>query len=531
MNIEPGKTKIGIVGAGTMGAGIALAALYKGFEVALYDPFPEALEKGRAYIEQFLAKKGLEKNKELLTFVHELDGLAGCDFVIEAALEDLEMKQDIFTKLDAICPPPAILATNTSTLTVTAIASVTQTPERMIGMHFFNPAAVLPLVEVVRAANTSEETIAAVVALAEALDKEPVVTGDTPGFIVNRVARPFYGEALRLLGEGVATVEEIDWLVEKGAGFKMGPFRLMDLIGIDVNTKAMQSLFEQTYGEPRYRPHPIQIQKVATGELGRKVGKGFYGYGEEKADKDTHKHVDKETSKQGQVMLISEGSWGVGVRAVCEAAGYRTETVFEADDSVAGCLVVAAKDEDLQGLVSWYDNELPESVPLLVQTADVTEAEAATWLRYPQRLVGFDPIFIAEGGVLALAASPVMVPEMRAKVDDLIDSLGLQPVWVEDSPAMILPRIVCQLINEAAFSVLEGVAEPEVIDKAMRLGVNYPKGPLEWGKEIGYDKVVAVLDHLWEEYREERYRACRLLRKWARMEKMPPMVGTEHSGR
>ena len=516
MKFEVGKTIIGIIGAGTMGAGIALAALYKGFEVTLYDVYPESLEKGRAYIEKFLVKKDLEKNLKLLSVTENLEDFAGSDFVIEAAIENLDLKQELFAKLDEFCPPPAILATNTSTLSVTAIASATETPERVVGMHFFNPAPVLPLVEVVRGSATNEETVNAIIALAEVLGKEPVVTGDTPGFIVNRVARPFYGEALRLLGEGVATVEEIDLLVEQGAGFKMGPFKLMDLIGIDINAGAMQSMYEQTFGEPRYRPHSIQMQKVASGELGRKTGKGFYEYSEETIE--TEEQKEKKPKKIGEVVIVSEGNWRDKVKRVCEGAGYRVETVVGEEEKVAACFIVAERDEDLQGLVSRYDQEVPYPVPLLVQTEQATVNEMATWARNPQRVGGFDSLFFGNGNAVTLAGGYGMSIVVSSRAQAFVNSLGMRAVWVQDSPALVLPRIVCQLINEAAFAVLEGVAEADVIDQAMQLGVNYPKGLLEWGKEIGYARVLAVLDHLWEEYHEERYRACTLLRRWARQE-------------
>src|SRR3990172_7738346 len=269
---------IGVVGAGTMGSGIALVALYAGCEVYLQDAFPQALEKASAYIKGFLEKKDQSDRYKKLHLVNSLDDISPVGVVIEAALEQMDLKTEIFRKLDAVCPPPAVLTTNTSTLSVTAIAASTQHPQRVAGMHFFNPAPVLPLVEVIRAAQSSPATIQALVELAQAMGKTPVVPGDTPGFIVNRVARPFYGEALRLLGEGVASHADIDQIVEQGGGFRMGPFRLMDLIGIDVNTAAMQSLYAQTFPEPRYRPHWLQMQKVNAGALGRKSGRGFYEY-------------------------------------------------------------------------------------------------------------------------------------------------------------------------------------------------------------------------------------------------------------
>ncbi len=508
---------IGVVGAGTMGSGIALVALYAGCEVYLQDAYPQMLEKASEYLKKFLEKKGQGADFKKLHLVSKLEDLATAQVIIEAVPEQLALKQDLFHQLDVICPPPAILASNTSTLSVTAIASATQHDERVAGLHFFNPAAVLPLVEVVRAAQTSQETMDSLVALVQAFGKTPVVTGDTPGFIVNRVARPFYGEALRLLGEGVASVEQIDRIAEQGGGFRMGPFKLMDLIGIDVNTAAMQSMYAQTFGEPRYRPHWLQMQKVAEGALGRKSGRGFYEYKDE-GGKDEgggmrdERKVNEIGGGEGRV-LISEGSWAPGLAELCRRAGYEIDSVPDPEQRPVACFVVVGRHEEAARLVSWYDQSLPPEVPLFVQCVDVTLSEAETWVEHKERLIGFDGLFFASGDA-ATMVSPNDV--RRDEIEKLLGHLGKTPVWVSETPAMVLPRIVCQLANEAAFAELEGVADGATIDLAMKLGVNYPKGPLEWGKVLGYDKVQAVLDHLFSQYHEERYRACVLVRQWAR---------------
>ncbi len=278
---------IAIVGSGTMGTGIAQAAALAHFDVLLNDLSAEILKSGMEHIKEDL-RKGVGRGQhtateatEALSRIHPRKGfndLSEADLVIEAAVEILEVKKEIFKKLDDIVAPEAILATNTSSLSVTAIASLTKTPESVVGMHFFNPAPQMKLVEIVRGAQTSHETVRLVSSVVTKMKKSPVVCRDTPGFIVNRVARPFYGEALRLLGDQVASVEEIDRIVRMAGGFKMGPFELMDLIGIDVNLAVTQSIFEQFYQEPRYRPHPIQRQMVQAGTLGKKTKKGFYTY-------------------------------------------------------------------------------------------------------------------------------------------------------------------------------------------------------------------------------------------------------------
>ena len=279
--------RIGIVGAGSMGAGIAHASALSGFDVILNDVSADLMKKGLDGISSEL-RKGVAKGKlppsapaevlSRITLVPTLDGFAGCSLIIEAVVENIEIKKQLFKTLESVCTPTAILATNTSSLSVTSIASVLTTPERMLGIHFFNPAHIMKLVEIVQGHRTSDDTMASAIEFSRLLGKTPVVAKDTPGFIVNRIARPYYGEALRLLGEGAASIEEIDRIARLEGGFRMGPFELMDLIGIDVNFAVTQSMYEQTFGEPRYRPHIIQQNMVDAGLLGRKTLRGFYEY-------------------------------------------------------------------------------------------------------------------------------------------------------------------------------------------------------------------------------------------------------------
>ena len=280
-------TRVGVVGAGTMGTGIAYAAALASIDVLLYDVTPDAVARGllrlNAELGQSVAKGKLtpehsEKIRSRIVTTTNLADLAPCSAVIEAIVEDLAAKQELFQKLSGICSEGTILATNTSSLSVTAIAAGVPQPERVVGMHFFNPAHIMKLVEIVQGHQTSSACLATARELAEIMGKKPVMAKDTPGFIVNRVARPFYGEALRLLGEGVTSAEEIDRIVRLEGNFKMGPFELMDLIGIDINFKVTQSMYEQSFGEPRYRPHIIQQQMVHAGLLGRKTKRGFYTY-------------------------------------------------------------------------------------------------------------------------------------------------------------------------------------------------------------------------------------------------------------
>lgn len=278
---------VGIVGAGTMGSGIASVVARSGFTVVLHDVADERLQSALQTIQSILAKE-VEKNllpastaDEALRRIRtsrQLAEMAPCAVVVEAAVEDINIKKEIFRQLDAVCAPDAILATNTSSLSITEIASAVNSPAHVAGMHFFNPPHLMKLVEIVKGHLTSESTAAQLIEFAKTLGKVPVLVNDTPGFIVNRIARPFYLEALRLLGEGVSPAEEIDRIVRLEGGFRMGPFELMDLIGIDVNYAVTQSVYEQFFHEPRFRPHPIQRRMVLAGTLGRKTGKGFYEY-------------------------------------------------------------------------------------------------------------------------------------------------------------------------------------------------------------------------------------------------------------
>lgn len=511
------RTPLGIVGAGTMGSGIALAALLSDIPVILYEIAPQVQERATEYINAHLIRKHKAINQKYLHTTVDLEELTRCQVVVEAIPESLDLKQALFARLDLICPPPAILATNTSTLSVTAIASATQTPHRVAGLHFFNPAAVMPLVEVVQAAQTSAETLQGLYSLAGKMGKIPVIARDTPGFIVNRVARPFYGEALRMLGEGVASHEQIDRIVRQGAGFRMGPFELMDLIGIDVNLAATQSIYEQTFQEPRYRPHRIQASMVAQRALGRKTGRGFYQYDTNQSPTDNSQPIltNSQSTMAGKV-LITPGKMAPGMEE--NIRNFLTVTNDPRDPALQLVVVTAGQAEGLKETLRSLSQSLPGNTPILCQCGDITLAESSIWVEKPHRLAGLDGLFFAQGDVATLVAHPKTSPETCAAVEEFVIHCGRSPMWVEDSPGLVLPRIVSALANEAAFALGEGVADAATIDQAMQLGTNYPKGPLSWAKELGYTQMIAVLDFLHAEFGEERYRIAPLLRQWARWE-------------
>jgi 3-hydroxybutyryl-CoA dehydrogenase len=383
-----------VIGAGTMGAGIAQLAARSGARTILHDPLPEALQRGAQYARDGLGKEAAkgrlsaeqaESAAGRLEPVDNLEAFAECELVIEAAPERLELKHELYLRLsEEIVSEQCILATNTSSLLVTAIAAAAKNPERVVGMHFFNPAPVMKLLEVIAGVESSERAVALAVATGEAMGKTVIVAKDGPGFIVNRCNRPFGLEALRILQERIADIETIDRIVRLEGGFRMGPFELMDLVGIDTGLEISKSFYEQSFGEPRWRPSPIAARYVAAGLHGRKTGRGYYDY-----SNDPYRPPDP----------------------------------------------------------------------------------------------GPDPD-----------------PPARADAE------------VRPAAGGVLERIVCQVINECAFALGEGVGSAEDIDTGMTLGLNYPRGPLAWADQIGLDHVLAVLDGLWEEYREERYRPAPALR-------------------
>ncbi len=310
---------IGIVGAGAMGSGIAQVAAQSGHKVILMDSNSEGLKKAHGKIAsdlKKLAEKGKITEADSLT-IHgrisvatDIKDLSSCDLVIEAIVEDLAVKQEVFRKLEAVVHEHSILASNTSSLSITSIASGCKRPERVVGIHFFNPATILPLVEIIPALQTSPEHIPQCKALIESWKKVPVIAKDTPGFIVNRIARPFYGEAIRIYEEGIADIPTIDWAMKEIGGFKMGPFELMDLIGNDVNYKVTETVWTQLFYDPRYKPSLTQKRLFEAGYFGRKSGKGYYNYQEGSVNGVPEKDMEKGRKIFDRIicMLINEAA-------------------------------------------------------------------------------------------------------------------------------------------------------------------------------------------------------------------------------
>ena len=377
--------KVAVLGAGAMGTGIGQIAVQNGCHVVYYDSFPGATDRSKASIEKIfnrLAEKGKitsEQKEEMLGRMQwsaDVDAVSGADLVVEAVIEDLDVKKDLFAKVEPLLRSDAWLCTNTSSLSIAALSSGLTHPERFGGLHFFNPAPLMPLVEVVPGVKTGDDFTETMEALMLEWGKVPVVAKDTTGFIVNKVARPFYSEAIKLYEEGVASIAEIDAAV-KSIGFRMGPFELTDLIGHDVNYTVTETVWSQFFYDPRFRPSITQKRLKEAGLFGRKTGRGFYNYAS-----------------------------------------------------------------------------------------------------------GMDAAVVAQ------------------------EEVEIDPMLSEK----IVERILCLIINEALDAVWQGIASPENVDLAMTKGVNYPKGPIQWGREMGWDQVLGTLKRCHKHYGDDRYRPCPLLR-------------------
>jgi 3-hydroxybutyryl-CoA dehydrogenase len=495
-------TVLGVVGAGTMGAGIAQLSAAAGMRTLLHDPLPEALERGAAAARAGLAKWA-EKGRvdadaaALLEAVSTLDELAPCDLVIEAAPERPELKRDLFGALSLVCGDDVVLATNTSSIPVTSLAGAAAHPENVVGMHFFNPPPLMRLLEVIRAEQTGERALQLAKDVGRAMGKDVIVAADGPGFLVNRAGRPFYTEGLRLLQERAATHEQIDRICRLGGGFRMGPFELMDLVGIDVGFEVAKSFTELSFGEPRWRPNPIQARMVAAGRLGRKSGRGYYDYVDGVCPVEDPDPPAPGGGDGTAVTILGDGPLADGLRERARSAG------FELREGGPTELVVDAGARPHPSPAG--------GAPLLVLCA-ATSLVA----RGEQAAVGFHLLPPLEHTKLVeLTRLPSTQSFAADAAEDFFSKLGFLSEWVGDAPGLVLGRIVCQLVNEAAFAIGEGVGSPDDVDTGLTLGLSHPRGAVAWSEAIGLDHVLAVVDGLWEERREERYRAAPLLRQAA----------------
>lgn len=461
-----------VVGAGLMGAGIAQVAAQAGHDVALFDTRGGAAEAAKAKLAQTLdglvakGKLTAEAVAATLARITPVAALQRADLVIEAIVENLDIKRALFAELEALLADDAVIATNTSSISVTALARGMQRPERLVGMHFFNPVPLMKLVEVVSGLGTAPEVAQAIHALAGRWGKTAVHTRSTPGFIVNRIARPYYAEALMLLQERAAAPELID-AVLRAAGFRMGPCELMDLIGHDTNFAVTNSVFAANFFDRRFTPSLVQQELVDAGFLGRKSGRGFYRYPE---GAPALPAADLARPSAAQVVVHGRGMVA---------------------DRFAAALPEAVRelDSDWIGLnVDGHQLRLTDGR----RAADLGRGSAV-----------FD---------LPLAASGDIAYAGDAATAAWLGVLGLAPRAVADVPGLVVARTLAMLINEAADAVSQGVCDEAGADAAMKLGVNYPAGPFEWLARWDRRAVVALLDRLDQHHRGERYRVSPYLK-------------------
>jgi 3-hydroxybutyryl-CoA dehydrogenase len=483
--LDPSRTDLcaGVVGTGTMGRGIAQVLAQAGARTLLFDAQPGASAKARESIAAALGKlaeKGRLRPAEVqdtlarIEVAPSLDALAPCHVVVEAIIEELGAKRELFAKLEGIVGEKCILATNTSSLSVTAMAAKCRHPGRVAGYHFFNPVPVLKIVEVVDGVRTESWATEALTGLAKRFGHAPVRCKDTPGFIVNHAGRAFVPESLRVLSEGVADFATIDRILTDAAGFRIGPFGLMDLVGLDIAHAVMKSMYEQYYDEPKYRPSFLAEPRVAAGLLGRKTGRGWYEYG-----------------KDGTAIPIPEGKVPEkrhgGVWCVPEL-----KSLFQATEGKPG----------------------PETINFVAPLGKDATTTALELGLDPARTVAVDPLF-GFAKRRTLMTTPATLPEVRDAAQALLAAGGVPVSVIRDSAGFVAQRVVAHIVNVGCDIMQMRICSPEDLDRAVMLGLGYPKGPLGMGDAIGAMKILEVLEAMHAFYQEPRYRPSPWLKRRA----------------
>lgn len=487
---------LGVVGVGLMGRGIAQIAAQAGVPVVLFDNRPggaeEACDALRATLKGLAAKGKITEQAAseagaLLTAAAALEDLKPCTAVVEAIFENLDAKQQLFKALESIVAPDCILATNTSSLSVTQIAAAASAPGRVAGFHFFSPVPLMKIVEVIPGPLTDESVVEHLTALGKRMGHTPVRASDTPGFIINHAGRGYVTEGLRVLGETIAPHWDIDRVLRQAAGFRMGPFELLDMTGLDVSQPVMESIYNQYYHEPRFRPSPIARQRLAAGLLGRKSKRGFYDYSagdkQEPAELPVPPRVDRPVwLGVGAVSSFPE------VAALLQKLGAEVETGKVATANAICMVLPAGKDATTAAIEAGCD---------------------------PARTVALDPLFLT--GRRTLMTTPATGEAVRDAAHALLASDGTTVSVIKDSAGFIAQRVVATIVNIASDMAQQGVARPQDIDTAVKLGLGYPSGPLAMGDKLGPQRVLEILNGLHEVYGDPRYRASPWLRRRAQL--------------
>jgi 3-hydroxybutyryl-CoA dehydrogenase len=486
---------IAVVGTGAMGRGIAQIAAQAGSTVTLYDQQPAAVAAAQqAIAEQWdrQVEKGrldaatAAANKARLRAASSLQDLSSCDLVVEAIVEKLEIKAALFADLEGIVRADAVLASNTSSLSITAIAAKLQHPQRVAGYHFFNPVPLMKVVEVIAGLKTDPAVCAALSDYARQMGHIPVAAQDTPGFIVNHAGRGYGTEALRIIGEGVADFATVDRILRDQVGFKLGPFELMDLTALDVSHPVMESVYHQYYEEPRYRPSVITAQRLAGGVLGRKTGEGFYRYTNGKA----------EVAPEPPVPQVAElpPVW-VSTRATRRAELYQLL-------------------KDLGAKIETGQSPSPQALTLVAPLGFDVSTVAVVERLDPARTVGID-LLIEDAATKrrVLATNPATRADMRDAAHALFARDGKAVSVIRDSGGFVTQRVVATIVNIASDICQQRICTPADLETAVTLGLGYPLGPLAMGNRYGPTNVLEVLFNLQTVYGDPRYRPSPWLRR------------------
>jgi len=498
LDVDQSDLTLAVVGTGAMGRGIAQIAAAAGIRTLLADARPQAVQEAIGFIGRMLdrqAEKGRmtagqsERAKACLHEVSMDDATLGrCGVVVEAIAEDLEAKRALFSRLEQRVSEDCILATNTSSLSVTAIAAACRLPQRVAGFHFFNPVPLMKIVEVAAGPLTSPAAADALMRLGQRMGHFAARTQDTPGFLVNHAGRGLGTEGLRIVDEGISDFAGVDRVLREQAGFRMGPFELIDLTGLDVSHPVMESIYEQFYHEPRFRPSPITRQRLDAGLIGRKAGRGFYDYPDGKMAPPPEQPIPDAVKRPVWVSPANEDGHRIAVDLLQSLGAERDAGSHPASESL--CLVTPVGND--------------ATTAALEQRLD------------PARTVALDTVFPLDKR-RTLMATPVTEPAARDAAHALLAADGVPVTVIRDSPGFIAQRVVATIVNIGCEICQRRIGSPQDLDNAVTLGLGYPMGPLAYGDHLGAPRVLEILQALERFYGDPRYRPSPWLRRRARL--------------